>query len=173
MQRFRTVDGLLQQFEISVIADGSEQALADWPEIGRVETVAHGLQAVEHLRNEAQLQTLLVLREEPARVRPRICDAQAHQLVGPDAFRRGVSAYLKTHAYGNTTIDDFLSEIGKASGLDLESWAVDWLHRPGTNRVTVDLDCQDGMITGMAILQERLGTGTECGREGRMLRLSA
>lgn len=78
---------------------------------------------------------------------------QLNHLVGPEAFRLGVSAYLKTHAYGNTTIDDFLSEIGKASGLDLESWAVEWLHRPGTNRVTVDLDCQDGMITGMAVLQ--------------------
>ena len=78
---------------------------------------------------------------------------QLNHLVGPEAFRRGVSAYLKTHAYGNTTIDDFLSEIGKASGLDLESWAVDWLHRPGTNRVTVDLDCADGKVTGMAVLQ--------------------
>ena len=78
---------------------------------------------------------------------------QLNHLVGPEAFRRGVSAYLKTNAYGNTTIDDFLSEIGKASGLDLESWAVEWLHRPGTNRVTVDLDCRDGMITGMAVLQ--------------------
>ena len=78
---------------------------------------------------------------------------QLNHLVGPEAFRRGVSAYLKTHAYGNTTIDDFLAEIGKASGLDLASWAGDWLHRPGTNRVAVDLDCQDGKITGMAVLQ--------------------
>ena len=78
---------------------------------------------------------------------------QLSHLVGPEAFRLGVGAYLQTHAWGNTTIDDFLSEIGKASGLDLESWAVEWLHRPGTNRVTVDLDCRDGTITGMAILQ--------------------
>lgn len=78
---------------------------------------------------------------------------QLSHLVGPEAFRRGVSAYLKTHAYGNSTIDDFLSEISKAAGLELEGWAGDWLHQPGTNAVTVDLDCEEGRITVMSILQ--------------------
>ncbi|MDE0225964.1 MAG: aminopeptidase N [Gammaproteobacteria bacterium] len=78
---------------------------------------------------------------------------QLHHLVGPEVFRQGVSAYLRAHAYGNTTIDDFLAEISKAAGLELEGWAGDWLHQPGTNAVTVDLNCEDGRITGMSILQ--------------------
>ena len=78
---------------------------------------------------------------------------QLNHLVGPEVFRRGVSAYLKSHAYGNTTINDFLSEISRASGLELEGWASDWLHRPGTNAVTVDLDCEEGRIAGMSVLQ--------------------
>ena len=78
---------------------------------------------------------------------------QLNHLVGPKAFRRGVSAYLKAHAYGNTTIDDFLAEVSRAAGRELEDWSVDWLHRSGTNGVAVDLDCEDGRITDMAILQ--------------------
>ncbi len=78
---------------------------------------------------------------------------QLNHLVGPEAFRQGVSAYLQAHAYGNTTIDDFLAEISKAAGLELQGWADDWLHQPGTNAVTVELDCEEGKITGMSILQ--------------------
>jgi len=79
--------------------------------------------------------------------------AQLNHLVGPEAFRRGVSAYLKAHAYGNTTIDDFLAAISKAADRDLDGWAADWLHQPGANRVVVDLNCEDGRIAEMAILQ--------------------
>ena len=79
--------------------------------------------------------------------------AQLNHLVGPNAFRRGVSAYLKAHAYGNTTIDDFLIEVSRAAGRELGDWSVDWLHQPGTNGVAIDLDCEDGRIADMAVLQ--------------------
>jgi aminopeptidase N len=80
--------------------------------------------------------------------------AQLNHLVGPEAFREGVSRYLKTHAYGNTDIDDFLGPIAKASDRDLEDWAMDWLHEPGTNAVRIELACEAGMIRLMTLLQD-------------------
>ena len=78
---------------------------------------------------------------------------QLNHLVGPEAFRRGVSAYLEAHAYGNTTIDDFLAEVSNAAGREFEVWAADWLHEPGTNGVAIELGCEDGRIADMAVLQ--------------------
>ena len=78
---------------------------------------------------------------------------QLNHLVGPEAFRRGVSDYLKSHAYGNTTIDDFLTAIAEASERDLDDWAADWLNEPGANGVEVQFACPGGVVGGMAILQ--------------------
>ena len=77
MQRFRAVDRLLQQFEIVFIADCLEQAMGDRPEIARIKTVARGLQAIEHLPDNLELQIVLVIREQPTSMRPRIGDGQA------------------------------------------------------------------------------------------------
>jgi len=78
---------------------------------------------------------------------------QLNYLVGPEAFRQGVSEYLKAHAYGNTTIGDFLGAISAASDRDLDEWSRDWLLEPGTNGLTVDLRCDDGMLTGLSVIQ--------------------
>jgi aminopeptidase N len=79
--------------------------------------------------------------------------AQLNHLVGPEAFRRGVAGYLRTHAYGNTSIDDFLGAISAAAGQDLENWAVRWLLEPGTNSVEVELECRDDRIESLALRQ--------------------
>ena len=76
-----------------------------------------------------------------------------NHLVGPEAFRRGVSEYLLSHAYDNTTIDDFLGSISKAAGQDLGEWAADWLNEPGTNGVAVEFDCEDGVIAMLEVIQ--------------------
>ena len=78
---------------------------------------------------------------------------QLNHLVGPEAFRRGVSEYLLSHAYDNTTIDDFLGSISKAAGQDLGEWADDWLNEPGTNGVAVEFNCEDGVVAMLEVIQ--------------------
>ena len=79
--------------------------------------------------------------------------SQLNYLVGPEVFRRGVSEYLASHAYGNTTIDDFLGAISKAAGQDLTGWSADWLHAPGTNGIEVEFGCADGIIASLELNQ--------------------
>jgi aminopeptidase N len=78
---------------------------------------------------------------------------QLNYLVGPETFRRGVGDYLQAHAYGNTGIEDFLGAISAAAGQDLDRWAEDWLLAPGTNTLDVELECRDGAILSLALLQ--------------------
>ncbi len=47
--------------------------------------------------------------------------------VGTKAFKEGVKNYLFKHQFKNVKTDDFLSEVEKASGLDLSEFANKWL----------------------------------------------
>lgn len=78
---------------------------------------------------------------------------QLEYLVGADAFRTGVSAYLKEHAYSNTTLEDFMSAIAEASGRDLDDWSRDWLYAAGPNTLAAEFACADGAVTSFAVTQ--------------------
>ncbi|WP_435299752.1 aminopeptidase N [Timonella sp. A28] len=74
--------------------------------------------------------------------------------VGLESFMKGVSAYFKKHAHGNTELKDLLTELEATSGRDLSSWSRLWLETAGVNtlRPVIDTD-EDGTITSFAIAQ--------------------
>src|SRR6185503_5113818 len=51
--------------------------------------------------------------------------------VGADAFRDGVRAYIKAHAYGNTVTDDLWREMDKVTHLPVTQIAHDFTLQPG------------------------------------------
>lgn len=53
-------------------------------------------------------------------------------VVGTDVFWKGIQSYYKKYKDLNATTDDFRREMEEASGLDLESFFQQWLHKPGT-----------------------------------------
>ena len=55
--------------------------------------------------------------------------------VGEDAFVEGLRAYFRSHAWGNTRLDDLMSAIGAAAGRDLGDWTNAWLDRSGTDTI--------------------------------------
>ncbi|MQS08937.1 aminopeptidase N [Streptomyces alkaliphilus] len=75
--------------------------------------------------------------------------------VGEDAFFRGVQAYFKRHAWGNTTLPDLLTALEETSGRDLSAWSRAWLETAGINilRPEVTTDAE-GVITSFAVRQE-------------------
>ncbi|CAM5708273.1 Aminopeptidase N OS=Streptomyces alboniger OX=132473 GN=pepN PE=3 SV=1 [Streptomyces alboniger] len=75
--------------------------------------------------------------------------------VGEDEFFRGVQAYFKRHAFGNTRLSDLLGALEETSGRDLKTWSKKWLETAGINvlRPVVDVDTQ-GVITSFAVKQE-------------------
>ncbi|QIY95949.1 aminopeptidase N [Streptomyces sp. S1D4-11] len=75
--------------------------------------------------------------------------------VGMDEFFKGVQAYFKRHAYGNTRLSDLLGALEETSGRDLKTWSEKWLQTAGINilRPEVETDA-DGVITSFAIRQE-------------------
>ena len=52
-----------------------------------------------------------------------------HEKVGEDAFKKGIKAYLNKYAYQNVETEDFITEMEKASGMDLTQFQTDWLEQ--------------------------------------------
>ncbi|MFE0676056.1 aminopeptidase N [Streptomyces sp. NPDC058867] len=75
--------------------------------------------------------------------------------VGMDEFFRGVQAYFKAHAFGNTRLSDLLGALEETSGRDLKAWSKAWLETAGINVLRPEIETDaDGLITSFAIRQE-------------------
>ncbi|MGA5324357.1 aminopeptidase N [Streptomyces seoulensis] len=75
--------------------------------------------------------------------------------VGEDEFFRGVQAYFKRHAFGNTRLSDLLGALEETSGRDLKTWSKAWLETAGINVLRPELETgSDGVITSFAVRQE-------------------
>ena len=57
--------------------------------------------------------------------------------IGVETFLKGVSDYLKAHAYENATTNDLWSALSKASGKDITSFMDNWIRKIGFPVVTV------------------------------------
>ncbi|MFG3529076.1 aminopeptidase N [Streptomyces sp. NPDC047917] len=75
--------------------------------------------------------------------------------VGMDEFFKGVQAYFKAHAFGNTRLSDLLGALEETSGRDLKAWSKAWLETAGINilrpEITTD---ENGHVTSFTVLQE-------------------
>ncbi|MFD8817905.1 aminopeptidase N [Streptomyces sp. NPDC059627] len=75
--------------------------------------------------------------------------------VGMDEFFKGVQAYFKRHAYGNTRLSDLLGALEETSGRDLSTWSQKWLQTAGINILRPEVEtAADGVVTSFAIRQE-------------------
>ncbi|ALV35651.1 aminopeptidase N [Streptomyces sp. CdTB01] len=75
--------------------------------------------------------------------------------VGMDEFFRGVQAYFKRHAFGNTRLSDLLGALEETSGRDLGTWSQKWLQTAGINVLRPEIETgADGVVTSFAIRQE-------------------
>ena len=52
-------------------------------------------------------------------------------LIGEDAFRRGLHAYLVAHAHGSASSSDLIDAFSRASGQDLKTFGDAWLKQRG------------------------------------------
>jgi aminopeptidase N len=65
--------------------------------------------------------------------------------VGETNFSAGMTAYFAQHAWGNTTLQDLIDALTKASGRDLDVWSAAWLDTAGTDRLALERD-GDGFV---------------------------
>jgi cytosol alanyl aminopeptidase len=76
--------------------------------------------------------------------------------LGPEKFRRGVHAFLESHAYGSATSGEFFAAIAAASGRkDAVKAFAGFIEQPGVPLVDASLKCGAGKAV-LAVSQARL-----------------
>jgi aminopeptidase N len=73
--------------------------------------------------------------------------------VGADAWRSGVRAYIKSHAYGNTVSDDLWRKIETAAGKPVTAIAHDFTLQPGVPMIRVEDAACKGGSTSVSLTQ--------------------
>jgi aminopeptidase N len=81
--------------------------------------------------------------------------------VGRERFLEGMKVYFTRHEFENATLSDFLTALEEASGRDLHAWSHQWLETSGVNRLSAELESENGQLRSLAVLQEppEVGTG--------------
>ncbi|HTZ71076.1 MAG TPA: M1 family metallopeptidase, partial [Acetobacteraceae bacterium] len=74
--------------------------------------------------------------------------------IGPDNFRDGMRAYMKAHAYSNTTSADLWAALGTVAGKDVAKVALSFTEQPGIPLVHVTRRCANGQGT-LTLTQDR------------------
>jgi aminopeptidase N len=80
--------------------------------------------------------------------------------VGPEVFREGINAYLRKHANGNATAEDFWSELTRVSGKPVDRIMASFVDQPGAPLVSVETRCEEGS-TRITLSQQRFFADTK------------
>jgi aminopeptidase N len=74
--------------------------------------------------------------------------------LGPETFRAGVNEYLKQHAYGNSTADDFWSTLASVSKKPVDTIMPTFVKQPGVPMLSINAQCV-GNSTTVSLAQQR------------------
>jgi aminopeptidase N len=78
---------------------------------------------------------------------------QLNYVVGDAAFRSGLRAFLKQHAYANATWRDLLDAVGASGGRPLRTWGDQYILRPGMPIIEQSIALRGGRIERLALVQ--------------------
>jgi aminopeptidase N len=78
---------------------------------------------------------------------------QLEHLVGEENYRRGVSAYLRAHAFGTTELSDFVGHQENSAGMNLGEWTDQWLNEAGFNTLDIEKECHSGILRSLVVTQ--------------------
>lgn len=75
-------------------------------------------------------------------------------LMGWETFSKGLKIYFGRHAWGNTTLTQFIQALQEGynsefpeGDLDLNKWADSWLRTKGPNKISYEMTQAEGKIT--------------------------
>jgi aminopeptidase N len=80
--------------------------------------------------------------------------AMIEAYVGPEAFRRGVSSYLKRFSYSNASGEDFWAEMTRVTGKPVDQILRSFVDQPGIPLVSVEATTSGGS-TEIKLTQQR------------------
>lgn len=87
---------------------------------------------------------------------------QLRSYIGPDQFKQGLQLYIRTYAYQNTELKDFIGALQTTTSHNLTEWADRWLRQSTTDKLAATWACD-----GKRLKQLTLKTISEPGIQFR------
>lgn len=78
---------------------------------------------------------------------------QLSYYIGPDQFKRGLQIYFDRHAYGNTTLNDFMQALSEGTKKDLNEWNQKWLQTAQLNTLHLSYTCENNQMANFKVSQ--------------------
>lgn len=88
---------------------------------------------------------------------------QVYNIIGNDAMRSGLHKYFSKHAWGNTTLPDFVNcmaeahretgDVSLGADFDIVQWSDYWLKSSGSNFYQPQVVVEDGELRSLTIQQ--------------------
>ncbi|GAB4151302.1 MAG: M1 family aminopeptidase [Planctomycetota bacterium] len=87
---------------------------------------------------------------------------ELHRRLGASAFRKGLRAYLREHAFANAGWRDLAGALARASRTDLSEWSERWILAPSLPVVRARIEANDEGIVERFTVEQRaaFGSGT-------------
>jgi aminopeptidase N/puromycin-sensitive aminopeptidase len=83
--------------------------------------------------------------------------------VGAETFRKGVNLYLKEHAYGNATAEDFWNAVARVSGKPVDKIMSSFIDQPGAPLISVRTRCSGSSMVAEVAQQRFYSNSHEIG----------
>ena len=87
-------------------------------------------QPLDNLRNAGLIYGNIIYNKAPVMMQKLV------EIMGEEAFQKGIREYLKTYAYGNATWDDLIAILDARSEEDLASFSDVWVNQKGMPHIS-------------------------------------
>jgi len=77
---------------------------------------------------------------------------QLRAYMTPAAFQKGIQNFIKTHAWKNAELKDFIAALQTQTDRDLNLWAERWLRQSGTDKITAQWNCTGEQLEKIELL---------------------
>ncbi len=105
-------------------------------------------QELDNLNEAGSLYGAIIYQKAP------IVMQQLERMIGEDAFRDGLRAYLDEFQFGNATWLDLVKAFDDQTDIDVAAWSRVWVEEPGRPVIRTELTLDDaGTVEGLAFIQ--------------------
>jgi len=105
-------------------------------------------QNLDNLKNAGSLYGRIIYNKAPIMMR------QLEYILGKEAFKEGMQAYIKTYANGNADWNELVSILDKKSPKDIKKWSEVWVNASGRPLISDEIAYKEGKVSSFKISQE-------------------
>jgi aminopeptidase N len=105
-------------------------------------------QELENLKNAGSLYGRIIYNKAPIMMR------QLENILGKDAFKKGIQEYIKTYTSSNADWNELVTILDKKSPQNIKEWSEVWVNSSGRPIISDEINYENGKIISFKMYQK-------------------